>query len=201
MPRSPKSPTPVAFRFRYIERQLVARRQEPAADAVDVEVGAQMRGGAGLGARGQHVARVLPAGADGRAARAGDRAAEAAPLRAGALIERRGLEVAPAVGGVVRVDVEDEAAGRSDVAGRVLARRRATRSSRRRRDWPRGSTESSVIGARAAPPDSSRRARLGANHRDAAERASVGGRPSASASGRRADRARRPPSTSGHSAQ
>src|SRR5262245_2541859 len=122
MPRSWKSPTPAARKLRYIS-QLVARRQEPAADAIDLKRGAQLRRGAGLGARGEHVLCVLLAGADRRAARARDQAPETSPDRAGALIERRRLEIAPAVRGMIWIVVEDVAAGRTNITGLVAGGR------------------------------------------------------------------------------
>src|SRR6185503_7927028 len=102
--------------------ELIARREEPAAHAVDAEVGAQVGRASPFGAGRQHVGGVLLAGADRGPSRAGDRAAEATPRRTGALIERRRLQITPAILRVVGVLVEDDAARWPHVANRVACR-------------------------------------------------------------------------------
>src|SRR5690349_21831558 len=74
-------------------------------------------------AAAHHVQRVLLSSPDRHPVRSGYRLPETAPLCSGALIEWRRLQVAPAVGGVIRVLVEDQTACRSDITGFQCARR------------------------------------------------------------------------------
>src|SRR5262249_35840567 len=101
----------------------VSGRQKPAAHAADLEAVAEIRGDATLAALAQDIERVLSSRTNCRPMCARNGASEASPFRAGALIERRGLEIAPTVGRVIRVLVEEESPRRAHVTNLEAASR------------------------------------------------------------------------------
>src|SRR5262249_4863641 len=102
-----KSPDALGAKISMHHREFVARGEKPAINSVEPEIRAERGSVLVVLAAGDDVEGVLFACADRRAARARDQLAEARPLRTRALIERRGFEISPTVGGVVRVVVED----------------------------------------------------------------------------------------------
>src|SRR3546814_7886809 len=66
------------------------------------------------------VGGVSLSGADRRAARALDLAPETAPCRALALVEGHRFQITPSVAGDMGVAVEDQAAGRADIADGII---------------------------------------------------------------------------------
>src|SRR3546814_3985686 len=100
--------------------KFVARGQEPAAHAVEAQRRAELRRARRLCATGEHVGGVSLSGADRRAARALDLAPETAPCRALALVEGHRFQITPSVAGDMGVAVEDQAAGRADIADGII---------------------------------------------------------------------------------
>ena len=133
---STKLPRPAAFRFRYSSASSSSDgRNQPRTPFTDRLAHRAAADEGSLHER-EDRRRVLFAGANCVAASAGHRPPEASPRRARALIERRRLEIAPAVAGVVRVLVEDESTARADIADGEAATSAATRSSPPGRDSP-----------------------------------------------------------------